>query len=107
MQFSSSLLHFSLLLASTVAGQLGGGPNTGAGSWNVDWSDSAIRQPTDLQATPLGDDAYTVTFKRDTNDNKYQLSYWIAYGSGERYAKLPKLVLSFLLLHPPITKHGT
>lgn len=104
MQFSSSLLHFSLLLASTVAGQLGGGPNTGAGAWNVNWPDKTIRQPTDLKATPLGNNAYTVTFKRDTKDNKYQLSYWIAYGSGERYAGLPKFVLS--LLHPQIIKHG-
>lgn len=87
MQFSSSLLHFSLLLTSTVAGQLGGGPNKGAGSWDVKWSDTTIRQPKDLQATPLGDNAYTVTIKRDTKDNKYQLSYWITYGSGERYAR--------------------
>lgn len=108
MQFSSSLLHFSLLLASTVAGQLGGGPNTGAGAWNVNWPDKTIRQPTDLKATPLGNNAYTVTFKRDTKDNKYQLSYWIAYGSGERYARLPRLFLSSSSsssLHPPTMKH--
>ncbi|KAJ4424339.1 hypothetical protein N0V82_001039 [Gnomoniopsis sp. IMI 355080] len=84
MQFSFSLLQFGLLLASVVAGQLGGGPNAGAGAgWDVDWKDTTIRQPTDFEATPLGNDAYTVTFSRDTKDNKYQLSYWITYGSGE------------------------
>lgn len=93
MQFSSCLLHFTLLLASTVAGQLGGGPNTGAGSWDVNWKDTTIRQPTDFKATSLGGDAYTVTFKRDTKDNKYQLSYWIKYGSGERYAKTPLSII--------------
>lgn len=87
MQFSSSVLQFGLLLASTVAGQLGGGPNGGTGSWNVKWPDTVIKQPTELKATPLGNNAYTVTFKRDTRDNKYQLSYWINYGSGERYAR--------------------
>lgn len=65
--------------------QVGGGPATGVGGWDVAWKDSTIKEPTSFVATSLGGSAYDLTFQRDASDTKYLVAYYIDYGQGERY----------------------